>query len=216
MSDPVFRSEDFPPFKSLRTADLAAVRRLEVPVALRKGKALYYQGDRADRCWLLLSGCVRTAMYRSDETMVELGKSSAGDWLGLSETILDAPYLCDAIAEESSVLTAFPRPAFERILAMSGMREHFLREMARRYYVLHSRVELNLPFDRLVRFLLDRCPGEGESEVRCTQEQIAEAIGAARETVNRQLARLEAQGLVTTGRGSITVAKPGELRRLCG
>lgn len=216
MSDPVSPLKDFPPFDSLRASDLAEVRRLAVPVALRKGKALYYQGDRADRCWLLFFGCVRTVMYRSDETMVELGKSTAGDWLGLSEAILDGPYLCDAIAEESSVLAAFPRSAFERILAMSGMREHSLREMARRYYVLHARVELAQPFDRLVRFLLDRCPGEGPSEVKCTQEEIADAIGAARETVNRQLARLEAQGVLRTGRGAVTVVDGAGLRRLCG
>jgi DNA-binding GntR family transcriptional regulator len=48
-----------------------------------------------------------------------------------------------------------------------------------------------------------------------TQEQIAEAIGASRETVNRHLGRLEADGLIKAGRGSITIVDGEALQRLC-
>jgi CRP-like cAMP-binding protein len=216
------RVRTFRPFDRLPAADLHRVTRSVEGFHLRTGKALFYQGDRAERCWLLLAGRVRAIMYRSDETAVELGRSTPGDWLGLAELLLAGPYLNDAIAEEPCELAELSRPAFDRLLSCAGMHEFFLRDMARRLYVMHSRVELATPFDRLVRYLVERSdeaevnPGDGSRGVLAlTQEQIAEAIGASRETVNRHLGRLEDDRLIRAGRGSIEVTDLARLRRLC-
>jgi CRP/FNR family transcriptional regulator, cyclic AMP receptor protein len=209
------------PFDRLPAADLHRIEKAAELLPLRTGKALYYQGDAAEHCWLLVAGRMRGIMYRSDETAMELGRSAAGDWLGMAELILASPFLNDAIAEESCELVAFSRAAFDQLLSFTGMREYFLREMARRLYVMHSRVELATPFDRLARYLVERHDeavreGRGSGEaVSATQEQIAEAIGASRETVNRHLGRLEADGLIKAGRGSITIVDGEALQRLC-
>jgi CRP-like cAMP-binding protein len=199
-----------PPFDRLEPPALRAALREAVEVPLRTGRALCCQGDRAERCWLLVSGRVRGIMYRSDETTVELGHSGPGDWLGLAELLLDSPYLSDLVAEEHCTFAAFGRTGLARLLSLPGMREFLLREMARRYYVMHARFELVQPLDRLVRFLLDRAPG-GAGEVACTQEEIATAIGATRETVNRHLQRLQDDGLVKVGRGAVTIVDAARL-----
>ncbi len=204
-----------PPFDGLEPAARRAVMREASEVPLRTGRALCCQGDRAERCWVLVSGRVRGVMYRSDETTVELGRSAPGDWLGLAELLLDSPYLADLVAEEHCTLAAFGRVGLGRLLEVAGMRTLLLREMAKRYYTLHARIELAQPADRLVRFLLDRAvadDGGRPIEVAGTQEQIAAAIGATRETVNRHLQRLQDEGLVKVGRGAVTVMDGGRLR----
>jgi CRP-like cAMP-binding protein len=203
-----------PPFDRMAAEEVHRIARTVEAVALRRGKALYYQGDRPGRCWLLLEGRVRGVMYRSDETTVELGVSEAGDWLGMAELLLDAPCLNDALASETTELAAFSRAAFERLLSLPGMRQFFLRDVARRYYTMHSRVELATPLDRLVRVLVDRYDQAGGASVRATQDELAEATGSSRETVNRHLGRLAAQGLVAVGRGEVRIVDIDALRRL--
>jgi CRP/FNR family transcriptional regulator, cyclic AMP receptor protein len=203
-----------PAFRGMDPAARRALLREAIEVPLRTGRALCCQGDRAERCWVLVSGRVRGVMYRSDETTVELGRSVPGDWLGLAELLLDSPYLADQVAEEHCTLAAFGRVGLGRLLEIAGMRAVLLREMAKRYYTLHARIELAGPLDRLVRFLLDRSPGtadSGPAAVAGTQEEIAEAIGATRETVNRHLQRLQDEGLVKVGRGAVTVVDPARL-----
>ncbi len=203
------------PFDRLEPPALRAVLREAVEVPLRTGRALCCQGDRADHCWVQLSGRVKGVMYRSDETTVELGHSGPGDWLGLAELLLDSPYLSDLVAEEHCTFATFGRSGLARLLDISPMREFLLREMARRYYVMHARFELVQPLDRLVRFLLEHLSGDAAAdsgEVACTQEEIAEAIGATRETVNRHLQRLQDDGLVKVGRGAVTIVDAARLR----
>jgi len=204
-----------PPFDRLEPSALRAALREATEVPLRTGRALCCQGDRADRCWVLLSGRVRGLMYRSDETTVELGRSAPGDWLGLAELLLDSPYLSDLVAEEHCTLAAFSRTGLGRLQELAGMRTSLLNEMATRYYTMHARFELVQPLDRLVHFLLAHLPGgagAGSGEVASTQEEIAEAIGATRETVNRHLQRLQDDGLVRVGRGVVKVVDAARLQ----
>jgi CRP-like cAMP-binding protein len=211
---PAERLGAWPPFDKLPEGELRRLARSIEVRAVRRGKALTYQGDRPLCCWLLLSGSVRGVMYRSDETTVELGVWHPGEWLALPELLLDAPCLCDLLAEEGVTLAVLGRAALEQLLSISGMARHFLRDLARRTYALHSRMELVTPLDRLVRLLLERAAAGGSRSVSATQEELAEAIGASRETVNRHLGRLEAQGLLGVGRGAVEILDPDALRRL--
>lgn len=203
--------ERTPPFDTLGNEGRRPAERLASGLTLRTGKALFYQGDRADAAYLILDGSLRCVMYRSDESTLEMGRFGKGDWLGLAEALLGAPYLNDAIAEESCTVAGFPRPAFERLIELPGMRQFFLMELARRSYALHSRIECNHPMDRLIRYLRERCEAP-DGKIACTQEEIAEAVGATRETVNRHLARLQEEGLIRIGRGSVRVVAPDALR----
>ena len=48
--------------------------------------------------------------------------------------------------------------------------------------------------------------------IRATQAEIAQLAGASRESASRFLARLERDGVVTTGRGKVLVHEPSALR----
>jgi CRP-like cAMP-binding protein len=95
-----------------------------------------------------------------------------------------------------------------------------LRELARRFCLLHGKLEANLPLTRLVEHILAHArvvPSEGETAVLyATQEDIAEAIGVTRETVNKYLGDLQARGLLRVARGIVRVLDGRELRRVGG
>ena len=196
--------DDIRRFSPFDLIDPAGLRRLLVGTEVlpfRTGKALFYQGDQGRRCCLVLAGSVRTVMYRSDETTLDLGLQGPGDWLGLPELILAGPYLTDAVALAPCRVLAFDRPAFFRLRTVPEVEEWLTAELARRYYSLHARVELAQPGQRLARWLADRVSGP----ILCTQDELAAAVGTSRETVNRHLGRMQAEGLVKVERGRITV-----------
>jgi CRP-like cAMP-binding protein len=199
--------EGMPPFDGMGVEPRRAAARLAEGLSLRAGKALYYQGDRAGSAFLILSGTLRGIMYRSDESTLAMGRFSRGEWLGLAETLLNAPYVNDVTAEDACTLACFSRVGLDRLLDMPGMRQFLLMELARRLYALHSRIELNHPVDRLVRYLRSRWEECG-TEIACTQEEIAAAVGATRETVNKHLGKLQEEGLIKVSRGSVHILAP--------
>lgn len=191
-----------PPFDQW---DEPTFRRLTVGtevVALRTGKALYYQGDKALQAHLILEGAVRSVMYRSDETTLDLGTQERGDWLGLPELILAGPALTDAVSLGCRLLVV-DRHAFARMRTSSVFEDWLTAELARRCYALHARVELAQPGQRLARWLVAQQGPRGV--LLTTQDEVATAVGTSRETVNRHLGRMQAEGLVRVERGRITV-----------
>ena len=64
---------------------------------------------------------------------------------------------------------------------------------------------------RLVGFLLDEAVGEKDGKIYMTQEQIARAIGSAREAVSRTLKGLVKGGCVELFRGGVRVVDRKEL-----
>ena len=57
-----------------------------------------------------------------------------------------------------------------------------------------------------------RRDGPRDVVIRATQAEIAQLAGSSRESASRFLARLERDGVVTTGRGKVLVHEPAALR----
>ena len=68
---------------------------------------------------------------------------------------------------------------------------------------------------RLAQYLWDESD-HARAPVRATHEQIARDTGAVRETVTRMLRHFADDGIVSLGRGTVTVADAEKLRRLAG
>jgi CRP-like cAMP-binding protein len=73
---------------------------------------------------------------------------------------------------------------------------------------------LELP-DRLAKallFLNERAGNRGkDAEIRVTQSELSEMIGASRESTNKQLRDWQQDGIISIARGKIMVRKPGIL-----
>lgn len=68
---------------------------------------------------------------------------------------------------------------------------------------------------RVAIFLWDEASASGDMTLHYTQEQIATAIGSAREVVSRILKVFAEDGIVQLGRGKITITDKNRLRKLC-
>ena len=92
-----------------------------------------------------------------------------------------------------------------------------LATMGRRIQELEERLEqmaYGTVRQRLVRFLLAQArPAQDGCEVAgFTHERLGEAIGANRQTVTRELSRLDAEGLVHVGRKRVSLVDVAALK----
>ena len=122
-------------------------------------------------------------------------------------------------AEGPTAALLLPAHAFAALMAESVHVEAFLyRAATERFASVLTGVEqlLFLSLEqRVVGFLLDEAARQGGGEVaRLTQEQLAQAIGSAREAVSRALKKLEKQGLVAVERGAVRLLDRPALYRL--
>ncbi len=205
-------AETFAPFEGMTKSVMRRAIAIGEIRFIRSRKALWYQSDSAVFCCMILSGSVKTTIYRSDESALDLGLFGPGDWLGAAELIMAGPCAHDAHAIDSCELLTYSKNGFDQLLGFPGIERWFLRDLARRQYALYSRVELTRPHDRLLRQLSDLTSG-GNARIECTQEELAESIGATRETVNRNLSRLQDEGIIRAGRGWIEVIDRSILER---
>lgn len=196
-----------------------ARRRLDrlSPVTLSRGTAVFHPGEAAKGFLVVLSGRIDvflTGPSGRDILLysVEPGGSCVQTTLGLlggedySGEALAATDVCAVLVPKADFLSlmdgsapfrAFVFTAFA--LRMQGML-HLLERVA------FQRVE-----SRLAAALLDRAEG---AEVRATHQELATAIGSAREVVSRRLDALARSGLVATERGTVLIRDRTGLARL--
>ncbi len=200
-------------FRRMGEADLKLILRYSSHVTYRKQRVLFYQSEPARKVFLILSGTVSRLKYRSDESCLSIGTRERGDWLGLAEILLGCPYMYDSVAETQTDVLAFSVSSFNDVMKIRGMKEFFLEYQAKSLYVLHSQIELNLPLHKLIQHVITyacRKP-DGFSYLVATQDEIAQAIGTTRETVNKYLQSLQREGLLSVARGRIEIPKIDQL-----
>jgi CRP-like cAMP-binding protein len=208
-------------------------------MAVRPGRAAFFQGDPADEAYLVLEGRLRNLRYRSDDARISMGESGPGTWAGLAECSLKATYLADALAPEGAKLLKLKRPALDRLLSDAFAGPELMRALASRTRDLAMLLDGGSASERLARRLLELASeADPESEgaaltdstgavpmkrlqgrtLRIGGERaaLADSIGAARETVSRQLSLMEKAGILEAGRGEILIYDQGALRRWAG
>ena len=67
---------------------------------------------------------------------------------------------------------------------------------------------------RIAIFLANELQKSGSPTLHLTKEQIARDTGSAREAVSRMLKYFAGEGILTSGRGRITITDPEKLKRL--
>lgn len=140
-----------------------------------------------------------------------LGK---GDWFGLIGLGDARVYGLRATAVSEAVVCRIPIDSVRRQLAeLPPIASELITQLARKLYEAHESAG-RLVFEdcsrrllmTLVRFAETSAasPGEsGEVELRITHQQLAQAVGAARETVSLALTQLRQRNLLVTGRNRI-------------
>ena len=214
MTDWINRAIGITTLDSRARARLAALR----PLTLPQGKVLFRPGDPVSGFVLVLAGQV--GVYLTGPTGREIRLYSVAPGETCVQTTLgllgEQDYAGEAVSESTVELVLVPKALFMDLLATSSTFRGFVfRAFAQRLQTVMQVLE-QVAFikveARLASVLLKRA-GDGD-RVHATHQDLATAIGSAREVVSRRLERFGKQGLVALDRGEIRITDRAGLTRL--
>lgn len=171
---------------------------------------------------LVQEGILRTYLLSENGREITVYRLRAGEVCVLSVScILDALSLnVQMDAEEDSRVLLIPAEVFAALTRDNIYVENFSYKMAaERFSDVINAVERMLFMsleERLAAFLLDEAAASGGLEIYKTHEQIAKAIGSAREAVSRALKRMAENGTVQLFRGGLRIMDKPALYRQVG
>ncbi|HEU0025070.1 MAG TPA: Crp/Fnr family transcriptional regulator [Thermoleophilaceae bacterium] len=210
-------------FAGLEQRELEEVAQVAVPRTWDRSEILFREGDTGDTCYLVRSGAVLLTREHQDGRMVALAELRAGDLFGelamfrgetrsaTAEAIEDTSAVALLAGDVQRLVRRNPDLALKLLAALaervSTTTERLLKQS---FQTVAGRVASTL----LAQTVTRQGEGAGERDVliRATQAEIAQLSGTSRESASRFLATLERAGLVTLGRGKVTVHEPGRLR----
>lgn len=194
--------------KGLAAGEEEYLLRFGTELRLRAGRQFAWQDDGADRCLLVLSGRISAVKHRINAPSIALPQIGRGEWACLAEVIARAPSQADYAAVEDCVCLAFSPYNLAAARRRAQIESWIALCLARGALTLHSFLAEGGPRERIISWLLSRrraLAGMESSAVATTQAEIARSLGLSRETVNKRLAELESQGLLSTRRSEIAV-----------
>ncbi len=183
----------------------ALVSQLQL-VRLQPEEYLFFQLDPADALYVVEQGRLRVFRTTPDGRERTLAHLAAGDVIGELALLDGLPRSASVQAIEPCALWRLDRRAFVSLLSRdSRLAMGIIQLLARRLRETNRQLEEAaagpVP-DRLVRVLKRLALAAGAptndapQKLRVTQQELANLTGTTRESVNRGLSRLEAQGLV--------------------
>jgi CRP-like cAMP-binding protein len=206
---------------------LAAVQAYLLPLPgttrliLRRKAELFLKGQNADALYFIERGLIKLDRPADGDRCVTLDLCAAGDLLG--EESLTPQQAYQTQAEALTPLAVFRIPsnqALEAAAANPLLAMFLLEATLRRKQAIERRLELVAAHDverRILLCLADlSARGErednGASSLPLTQRDMANLIGATRETTSLMLNQMERSGLIALSRGKISIQSADILR----
>jgi len=184
------------------------------PVYLPRGKVLFRHGERGDRLFLIKSGKIKLTAVATDGRENLLDIIGKGEMIGELTMFDPGPRTATATAVSASNLLELSHAGMVTWLsAHPGAARHMLAAMARRLRrtneALSDLIFTDVP-GRIAKALIDLAERFGEPTDKgvhvthgLTQEELAQFIGASRETVNKALNEFVSRGwVILEGRGA--------------
>jgi len=194
-----------PLFEALDDESAKAVRAGMVDVQLARGDRLFGEGDAGDRLYVISEGKIKLTRSASDGRENLLGVLGPGDMFGELSLFDPRPRTAAAVAVTDAHLFALGHDYLrEWLTARPDVAMHLLTALAQRLRrandVMADLVFTDVP-GRVAKALLDLADKFGEQQGAglhvhhdLTQEELAQLVGASRETVNKALADFSARG----------------------
>ncbi|MET0207231.1 MAG: Crp/Fnr family transcriptional regulator [Thermoleophilaceae bacterium] len=210
-------------FGDLEERELVEVAQVAVPRHWERGEVIFREGDQGDTCYLLRTGAVVLTREHQDGRMVALAELRAGALFGELAMFRGETRSATAEAIEPTTAVALLASDMQRIIRRNpDLALKFLGTLAERVSKTNERL-LQQSFQTvagrvasalLAQVIARQAEGAPQEDVliRSTQAEIANLAGTSRESASRFLATLERAGVVTLGRGKVTVHDPGRLR----
>ncbi len=194
-----------PLFAALEPAAQRELRAQMLEVHLPRGQSLFDEGDQGDRLYVIGEGKIKLGRTSSDGRENLLAILGPGEMFGELSLFDPGPRTATATAvAETQVVSMGHEQLKEFLAARPGVATTLLAALARRLRrtndVLADLVFTDVP-GRVAKALLDLADRFGRPVEEgimvahdLTQEELAQLVGASRETVNKALADFATRG----------------------
>lgn len=217
--------KNIPLFQGLSEQEISLIQSILYEKTFAKGEVLLSEGSACERVFIVQSG--RVKLYR----MTSSGREQILEMLGPGDTCACNPgnisWFCNASAEAvvDSKVWFLGRDQYVRLVQNNSQISHTLNnlfaEKLRCFSSLIEEVSLKDAKKRVVKFLLDMLKKKtglaGKNDVlfiSFTREELAQRIGAARETVARHLHELKRLKLIDIKPHQIIILSKAGLEKL--
>jgi CRP/FNR family cyclic AMP-dependent transcriptional regulator len=213
-----------PLFEALSDEDATALRGDVTEVELSKGERLFTEGDDGEKLYIILKGKIKLTRAALDGRENLLSVHGPGEMFGELSLFDPRPRTASATAVTDASLAALAHDSVRTWLSTRPeVAMHLLAALAQRLRRIND-VKADLVFTdvpgRVAKALLDLAERFGVPQQEgiqvnhdLTQEELAQLVGASRETVNKALADFVSRGWIQLSAKSVLVTDPERLRR---
>ncbi len=212
-------------FCDLPKSVLAELHEISSSSTYPRGAILFVEGQESRGVFVICNGRVKLSTSSSYGKSILVRVAEAGEMVGLPACISGKPYELTAEALEPIRANLIPREAFLQFLRQRGEAAVRIAEILSQIYqaTLSEVRYLGLSAstaEKLARFLLDlpANPTHDKGQIRATltltHKEIAEMIGASRETVTRLFASFRRECLVKVRGSTLIIANKAGLEKL--
>lgn len=202
-------------------SDLSDAATTDLEARLRKrtlepGETLYFFGEEAAHGYQIVSGEISISSYTSDGRELLLDTLEEGHCLGDVGLVNGGLRINAAVANCKTVVNSLSRSDYDtltrkypeiaiRMSEMMGYRFQFLFSLIQDACLLPLYERLGRI---LIRMSLAQHQGAPQSPFTiedCSQEKLGQMVGAARQSVGREMKKMESQGLIKIEYKSVVV-----------
>ena len=213
-----------PAFSALGEDELRQVAEVAVPRRFEAGEVVFREGDESNTCYIVRSGRARAIREHTDGRSITLATFGPGEIFGELAMFDDERRSATVEAIESTEAIAILGGDMRRLLRRHpDMSVKLLSALGRRLRETNERLarqSFQTVQSRVAGVLLQfvtaaRTEGRGDGDIliTSTQADLAQLAGSSRESASRFLAVLERAGIITQGRGRLTVHDAEALTR---
>jgi CRP/FNR family transcriptional regulator len=213
-----------PLFEALGEDDARALRADVIHVQLGRGERLFAEGDGGDKLYIILKGKIKLSRAAPDGRENLLSVHGPGEMFGELSLFDPSPRTASATGITDATLAGLAHDDLRTFLASRPeVAMHMLRALAQRLRRIND-IKADLVFTdvpgRVAKALLDlasRFGTQQDSGIQVnhdlTQEELAQLVGASRETVNKALADFASRGWLRLDGKSVIILDPERLAR---
>jgi CRP-like cAMP-binding protein len=186
----------------------------------KKNQVIYYEGDKGNGLFLVLSGRVKTVKLAEDGRELMTGMFGADNYLGIQALVANEPFNDTATALEDSSLCLIPKDSLEKLLNFyPSVGKEFIKLLSNDIREKEDQL-LQLAYNSVRKRLADailrlnKQPGTQNDEFKITREDLASMAGMATETVSRTLSDFKDEGLIEKKGSTIRLLNPTKLAKM--
>ena len=196
---------------------MALLRRHLREVAVEQDQVLEEPGRSVEAVYFPQSGMISLIVQMPEDSAVEVGTVGSEGAIGMAAGLGSRISFICALVQVSGVALSIPVTPFRAAVEQSAR----LRDLVVRYSELQlgqiqQTAACNALHDvasRLCRWLLQTSDKTGSHTIPFTHEFLGRMLGVRRATISQVASRFQAEGLIETHRGQISLVKRDDLRK---